>query len=323
MSKIKQESTKPRISVVMAVYKEPIEWIRLAIDSILNQTFQDFEFIIINDNPIREDNQFVLNEYMIKDSRIVLVANNENIGLTKSLNKGLGIANGDYIARMDADDIACVDRFKIQVDFLDHNNDIDVCGSAVNCFGKVDIERRFPLNNDKMYFFVENCFAHPTVMGKAKVFKQFKYNEECRFAQDYELWYRMYSNGIKFHNIDKPLLNYRTSNSQIGALHNEGQNIIGREIRRASITEYVHRYNKDFKFCTDGVLVADINNIVKNVVLPNHIYQKLLFYLALSTDSINERIILLILLIPKYKLALGYYAHVFYHYLLNKKIHLF
>lgn len=104
----------PLVSVVMAIYNEPVEWMRQAIDSILYQSFKDFEFIIINDNPIRVENKEILDEYSAKDSRVIVVLNEENIGLTKSLNKGLAIASGEYIARMDADDIAMPERLRMQ-----------------------------------------------------------------------------------------------------------------------------------------------------------------------------------------------------------------
>ena len=92
-----------KISVIMSIYSEKEEWIKESIDSILSQTFRDFEFIIINDNPKRKQNENLLLEYSQKDNRIIVITNKENIGLTKSLNKGLSIAKGKYIARMDAD----------------------------------------------------------------------------------------------------------------------------------------------------------------------------------------------------------------------------
>ena len=122
----------PKISVLMSVYNEPIDWMRQAIESILNQTYKDFEFIIVNDNPEREENQFVLNEYRNKDSRIIILCNEHNIGLTKSLNKGLTVANGEYIARMDADDIALPKRFEKQALYLAKNKNVFLCHTNFN-----------------------------------------------------------------------------------------------------------------------------------------------------------------------------------------------
>ena len=124
-----------KISVIMSIYSEKEEWIKESIDSILSQTFRDFEFIIINDNPKRKENENLLLEYSQKDNRIIVITNKENIGLTKSLNKGLSIAKGKYIARMDADDISFPTRFQKQIDFLDKNTEYVLCGANISYFG--------------------------------------------------------------------------------------------------------------------------------------------------------------------------------------------
>ena len=123
------------VSVLMSVYNEPEEWMRVAIDSILGQTFTDFEFIIINDNPKRKLNREILSDYAKQDKRIVILENEENIGLTKSLNKGLKVAKGKYIARMDADDISLSDRLEKQVNFMEEHPEVGVCGANILCFG--------------------------------------------------------------------------------------------------------------------------------------------------------------------------------------------
>ena len=126
---------KTRISVVISVYKEPVEWLSQSIDSILHQTFSDFEFIIVCDNPAYEEGINTLKEYSKKDGRIRLIFNEGNIGLTKSLNKGLAIAQGEYIARMDVDDIAMTERFAKQLEYLDSHPEIGVCGSIIKYIG--------------------------------------------------------------------------------------------------------------------------------------------------------------------------------------------
>ena len=111
----------PKVSVIMSVYREPLEWIDASIKSILVQTYGDFEFLIVNDNPESEELCHFLNEKALSDNRISLIANERNIGLTKSLNVALTKSNGEYIARMDADDIACLNRLSSQVEYLDKN----------------------------------------------------------------------------------------------------------------------------------------------------------------------------------------------------------
>ena len=124
----------PKVSVVMSVYKEPVEWLHESIDSILNQTFSGFEYIIICDNPEYEEGILLLKGYAKKDNRIRLIFNKENIGLTKSLNIGISIAQGDYIARMDADDISEAKRFEKQLDFFESNPDFDFCSTSFSIF---------------------------------------------------------------------------------------------------------------------------------------------------------------------------------------------
>ena len=117
----------PKISVVMAVYNGE-RHLREAIDSILNQTFADFEFVIIDDASTDRSGR-ILQEYAGKDKRIVIIGNETNMGLSKSLNKGIRLTKGEYIARMDADDISFPDRFEKQVKFLDDHNDIGILGT--------------------------------------------------------------------------------------------------------------------------------------------------------------------------------------------------
>src|SRR5688500_15226048 len=126
---------KPAISVVMSAYNSD-KYIAKAIESILNQTFKDFEFIIINDGS-KDESLKIIKRYGKKDKRIVLIDNKKNLGLIKSLNKGLKIAKGKYIARMDSDDIAMPQRFKIQLDYLDKNRNIFLVGTS---FEQIDKE---------------------------------------------------------------------------------------------------------------------------------------------------------------------------------------
>lgn len=215
----------PLISVVMSVYKEPIEWLQLAINSVLNQTLADFEFIIVCDNPDYKEGITLLEEYANIDNRIRLIFNQENIGLTKSLNKGLAMAQGEYIARMDADDISVKNRFEIEVDYLKNHPEVDVCGSKKRAFGNVNIftkkvNTELPLSNDdiKVSMFFVNCMVHPSVMMKRIICgKEVSYNEDYRISQDYILWHELLNAGAVINNIDKVLLNYRVSGSQISS----------------------------------------------------------------------------------------------------------
>lgn len=115
------------ISVIMSTYKESEKFLRESIESILQQTYQDFEFIIILDYPENQEHIRIINEYKEKDSRIQFYINEKNKGLTDSLNTALTYIRGEYVARMDADDIACKDRFEKQIKYL-QENDYDLIG---------------------------------------------------------------------------------------------------------------------------------------------------------------------------------------------------
>lgn len=218
----------PKISVIMSVYKEPVDWMKLAIESILHQTYSDFEFIIINDNPDRKENMTVLNLYASKDSRIIIISNEQNIGLTKSLNKGLKIAKGEYIARMDADDISMPIRFEKQVAFMDCNQDVLVSGAQavmINEFGKKIGEWNVckDWSDLKSSLLFRSPIVHPLAFFRRTINNNpIFYDESYTYSQDYALW----SSLIKEHkiiNLDDSLLLYRISTQQISTLNNESQ----------------------------------------------------------------------------------------------------
>ena len=221
----------PMISVIMSVFKEPVDWLRQSIDSIINQTFKDYEFIIICDNPLYEEGISLLNVYARQDDRIKLLFNKENIGLTKSLNKGLSLAKGKYIARMDADDVSLPDRFESQYDYLETHPDVDVCGCNFNFFGEVTFfsnkKSYLPITHKEIisYLACKNPIAHPTVMMKRVICgSTFYYDESVKKAQDYKLWYDLFRRGAVFHNLNSRLLKYRISSTQITNSASASQN---------------------------------------------------------------------------------------------------
>lgn len=214
MVKNKETNNNPLISVVMSVYNGE-KYLAEAIESILNQTYKNFEFIIVNDGS--KDNSIeIIKSYMNQDNRIVLI-DRENKGLPYSLNEGISIAKGEYIARMDADDISLPMRFKKQIDYM-QKNELDVCGSYIELFGNNIKERiiKNPLNNDDIRFSLLffSSLAHPTVVFKKEVFKKVKYNIEYKVAQDYQLWCDIVNASFKIGNIPEVLLNYREHEAQ-------------------------------------------------------------------------------------------------------------
>lgn len=206
---------KPLISVVMSVYNGE-KYLAEAIESILNQTYTNFEFIIVNDGS-SDKSIDIIKEYMTKDNRIVLIDREENKGLAYSLNEGISIAKGEYIARMDADDISLPTRFEKQIEYME-KNELDVCGSYIKLFGDNRKEQviKYPITNEDIRFSLLffSCLAHPTVVFKKEVFDKVKYNVDYKVAQDYQLWCDIANANFKIGNIPEVLLNYREHEAQ-------------------------------------------------------------------------------------------------------------
>jgi glycosyltransferase EpsE len=201
-----------RVSVIMAVYN-PRQYLKAAVDSILKQKFKDFEFIIIDDCSTDGSGK-ILDRYAKKDKRIKLIRNKENLGLTKNLNKGIKLARGEYIARMDADDISLPNRFAVQVKYLDDHPKIDLIGSwadVINNKDKKISELKYAPAHEqiKRHTVGRSQFIHPTVMFRKSIVKKVGYYDETfRSAQDYEYFPRVMTK-CRVANIPKKLLLYR------------------------------------------------------------------------------------------------------------------
>ncbi len=207
--------TRPRVSVLMSVYNGE-RYLREAVKSILNQTFTAFEFIIIDD--CSTDNTWqILTAYAAQDPRIVLIRNEENFGLTRSLNKGLALALGEYIARQDADDVSVPDRLSTQVCFLKKHPEVGAVGAAVRLIddkGRLLSVAHPPTDHKTLYAYLllDNCLCHSTLFARSSLLKQLGgYNPNLPYAQDYDLWWRL--SGIMQIRVSQDVLVYwRTGN---------------------------------------------------------------------------------------------------------------
>jgi glycosyltransferase involved in cell wall biosynthesis len=183
---------KPKITVLMSVFNEQT-YLRAAIESILNQTFSDFEFLIIDDGSIEPIGDLV-SDY--RDGRIRSFRQ-ENMGLAKSLNTGLGLARGDYVARMDADDVCSTDRLELQIKEMEAHSQIDLLGSFFDIIDeKGKLLETKELIIDPIYRLwklqFHNNYGHGTVMlNKQSVLKNGMYDETFLYAQDYDFWSRL------------------------------------------------------------------------------------------------------------------------------------
>ena len=233
------------ISVIMSVYHEPMEWLEMSINSILSQTFSDFEFIIVIDDPLNKDAISFVQRKADEDNRIVLMINEENIGLTKSLNRGLKIAKGKYIARMDADDKSYPERFAKQYMFMESHPNVILCGTSIQYVGgKGGRIQIYPSSNDevKAEMLFNSGYSHPTIMIRHQTMldNNILYDEEYRQTQDFRLYETLFDLG-DFANLPDVLLDYRISENQISTrLHNRQGNLM-QMIRRRMINKWLKR----------------------------------------------------------------------------------
>ncbi len=203
----------PIISVIMSVYNAE-KYLREAVDSILNQTYKDFEFIIIND--CSKDNSWsILREYARDHKNIILLNNLDNLGLTRNLNLALSISKGEYIARMDADDISDENRFERQINFFKKEASYDIVGTFsedIDGRGEILRSRTSPVTHNKIIQMLPRLspIIHPTVMFKRSSLQRLGfYNVKYTTSQDLELWLRAAGAGLKFYNIPEYLFKYR------------------------------------------------------------------------------------------------------------------
>lgn len=212
---------KPKVTVLMSVYNGE-KYLREAIDSILNQTFGDFEFLII-DNGSMDGTAAILRDY--RDDRIKPISNKNKLSLAESLNKGLALARGQYTARMDADDISLPERLEKQAKFLDANPAICVVGSwwkNIDKNNKVIGLMRVPARDYECAFMMfakgENPVGHPCVMYRtAKIKESGGYDPEYKNAEDVELWFRLNVRGFQIANIPETMILYRLHGGQMSA----------------------------------------------------------------------------------------------------------
>jgi glycosyltransferase involved in cell wall biosynthesis len=207
--------TSATVTVLMPVYNGEI-YLREAIESILHQTYTDFEFLIINDGST-DNSESIIKAY--NDSRIRYIKNESNLKLITTLNKGIELAKGKYIVRMDADDISTPNRIDKQVAFLEKNQEVGLCGSWFTAFGDVQESLcKYEENHQEILFkmFYQCHFCHPSLIIRKKVFEGMKrpFNPHYIHAEDYELYFQL-SKKWKFHNLQESLLKYRIHNFNI------------------------------------------------------------------------------------------------------------
>ena len=208
------------ISIIMSTYKEEENLLRESIESILNQTYKDFEFIIILDHPENDLHKRIIEKYSKIDNRIRFFVNEKNIGLTGSLNRGLSLAKGEYIARMDADDISLPYRLERQLEYIKKNQYdliggitqmIDEDGNSIYSIQKVPTD----FNKIKKALRYGQCIAHPTWLGRKEVFDYLNGYRNIPLCEDFDFTLRVVLNGFKISNLNETVLKYRMTKNSI------------------------------------------------------------------------------------------------------------
>lgn len=292
------------ISIIMSTYNTPKEYLSKAIESILNQTYKRLEFIIVCDGS-EEEYKYINDNY--RDTRITLILNNRNQGLPYSLNKAIAECHGEYIARMDSDDIALANRLEKQILFLKKTG-YDLCGTYARQFGEVNGIKRLQFvkpDEVQIQLLFRATLIHPTVMARREVFDDFKYNAEFSCSQDFELWNRVlvkYKIAILpciclYYRIHKDQISVQKRNEQrinaIKIIQNNADNIAkddkrvfnalwylsGREkITRDNYNEfcelidYFEKMNKATGKYDSKKLKVILNNRFFELILKNHLF---------------------------------------------------
>jgi glycosyltransferase involved in cell wall biosynthesis len=252
----------PAVSVILPAYNCE-KFIGKAIQSVLQQTFTDFDLIIINDGST-DNTETIIHEF--DDQRIIYLKNSNNQGLIYTLNKAITHANGKYIARMDADDICLRDRLAKQKAFLDQNEDITVIASTIEFIneqeektGIWELDRQtITPAQIKGAILKQNCIAHPTVMMRSEIIKQLKYKEYQKNIEDYDLWLRLLNRGYKIAKLNEPLLLYRIHDDSITSIHLKKRNPFFKHfvMKLKFITRFSHI--NVFAFSVFGSAILDL-----------------------------------------------------------------
>jgi glycosyltransferase involved in cell wall biosynthesis len=258
----------PLISVLLPVYNAE-KYLNEAINSILFQTFTNFELIIINDGSSDRSEEII---FSFSDDRINYIKNETNLGLIETLNKGISLSKGKYLARMDNDDISMPERLEKQVAFMESNPEVGVLGTSfynINKFGEIESKTIFPVSHSLLCWSL--CFfspiAHPTVMFRRDVVINANgYNLEMLHCEDYDLWHRL-SNKTRLANLPELLFKLRKHETNSSLIFSEiqlknsiviSQKMISRLIENEISDCLISKmWSKNIK-SKDRVLVADL-----------------------------------------------------------------
>ena len=275
------------ISVVMSVFNPEEDYLKEAIESILNQSFTSFEFIIVDDGCCANIHNILL-AYQEQDERVIIIDNERNVGLTKSLNRAIVRTRGKYIARMDADDISYKTRLQVQYQYMEKHPDVGAVGYFTSDGHRVQKWTWFASSEWRQVnmLFINCGIAHPSAFMRKDIFDKYgiMYNEQYKMAQDYDLWINL----LKVSKIEvypKVLLLYRKHTKQISSDSKREQDIYRDRIKINSLLE----------LCAN-VTEAEIQQFlnVENIVLDDgdmRVFLNKLLEANLTKRIYNQRIL--------------------------------
>lgn len=240
-----------KVTILIVAYNAE-RYIQDCIESIIKQTYKDFEVIFIDDGSTDQTYKIIS---QIKDCRFVVFHREHDY--ISSLNYGLSIAKGDYIARMDADDIMLPNRIEEQIKVMNAHPEVDVCGSWVKTFGKATFKictAQEKIKNPLSELLIKNIFTHPTIMIRKNFLIEHKLRyKEYPYAEDYKLWVDIALCGGVFWIIPNILLYYRLSEHQVSNTHYREQNLTALKIQNEILLAILND--------TDCIEIESLQNI--------------------------------------------------------------
>ena len=314
--KISEALNAPMISVLLPAYNAEVS-ICQAINSILSQTYSDFELIIIDDGSTDKTAEIVTANY--DDSRIKFVSLVKNLGIVNALNTAISISSGNYIARMDADDVSRPDRFLRQIEFLEVNPDHVACGTAVTIFNdNTSYDVVYPHAHGQIMAALQlfhRSVCHPSVMMRSAVIHKhnIRYSSEYPHAEDYALWKEL-SNYGKLFNLNDSHLLYRYHEEQISSKYYKTQITSSRKLLEAFLKAFLEKGHLNFErsvYINFLVQEGNADHIALSHYEAKHVYEDLLVYVKQSADI--DVVFARKILLSKYCLAGLHYHHSFFN----------
>ncbi len=265
-----------KISIIMTFFNEPRTLLKRSVESILNQTFQDFEFIIIAGNPENTDSIAYLKTLAANNQQIILQVAEKKLLMTICINRAVKMAKGEYVALQESDDESLPQRIEKQFLYMEDNKTIDVVGTAIAYINDSDkklLLKRFYPPDPRKAFNKYTAIAHPTLFLKKEVFEKFGYykeGEDVKYSPDHDLLCRWVIQGVKFYNIPEILLNYYQSESN-------GRNKNAKKTLR-SVVKIKNKYADQMNFSFSDYFYLTLERFL--LIFPQSIINKLFYIWA-------------------------------------------